>query len=211
MNAEVMHTQYERARGVFGRLRSILAADDVLRQEFEAALDMLRTSYDAAIYENRFIVGGAIEHLAVALFNGAGLPAQHVGRGDMRVDMTVRDPQDGAHAGFSIKASFSSRSVRLINVLGNGSPKWTEPTLFLFTGIGMVYADYELLPDATKRHNDALVLEGGKVTAYVAANREQIIALRIEQPSQGNIRSSKTASEDVARSIIRNFTRLSLP
>ena len=96
-------------------------------------------------------------------------------------------------------------------MLGDSVPKWSDPTLFFLTGIGIVYADPDLLPNATKHAKDAIVLDGRALKAFIGAHPEYVIPLHIEAPKTGKIASSKTASEDVARSIVRNFKRLSLP
>jgi hypothetical protein len=201
---------FDASRRLFAAFRERLSSDDDLRAAFEAAIDTLRSSYNSAIYENRFIVGGAIEWLFVAVFNGAGFSAQHVGRGDTRIDLQVRDSKTNLEAGFSSKQS-ATLAVRLINKLGNGVSEWKEPTLFVFDGVGVVYADPGLLPDATVQKDDALVMDGNTVKEYIAVHPEQVISLRVQAPAKGSIPSSKTASEDVARAIVRNFPRLSLP
>lgn len=205
-----MDNSFKAARHVFEILRDRLIADDELRAELEGAIDMLRSAYNAFIYENRFIVGGALEHLVVAAMNGAGFSAHHIGRGDTRVDVAARAIVDGTEGGFSIKQS-ASLTVRLINTLGEGVAIWSDPTLFFLDGIGMVYADPELLPNATRRDKDAIIMNGSSLKEFISAHPEWVIPMHIEQPQKGKIASSKTASEDVARSIIRNFKRLSLP
>lgn len=184
-------------------------ADKELTTQFEAAIVMLRSAYNTAIRENRFIVGGAVEHILVGAFNGAGLPAEHVGVGDTRIDLRVHDAN--ITAGFSSKASFSSYNTRLINTLGAGRASWTEPTLFLFAKVGIVYADPDLLTDAVIHTADALVIDGKKMKDYIATHPEYVIPMAFEKPKGGKIASSKTASEDVARNIVRNFPKLSLP
>lgn len=206
-----MDNSFQNARSIFARFRERMAADPDLRVELEGAIDMLRSSYNTAIRENRFIVGGAVEHLVVAVMNGGGFPAQHIGRGDTRIDVVVRDSEIAVESGFSVKASFSTLSARLINTLGESNPEWKDPTLFFISNVGMVYADPDLLPDATIRAKDAVVLQGARLKAFISAHPEYVVPLRIERPKTGKIASSKTASEDVARSIVRNFKKLSLP
>lgn len=200
---------YSIAREVFSLFRERISADRELASEFQMAIVTLRSSYNTAIYENRFVVGGAIEHLVVAAFNGAKMPAAHVGRGDTRIDVRVQAKNNDA--GFSTKASFSTLSARLINTLGSSEPIWREPTLFLFDKYGIVYADPELLPNATKREDGALVLDGKLMRAYITTYPEYLIPMEFQSPRKGNIASSRTASEDVARMIIKNFPRLLLP
>lgn len=206
-----MNNSFDSARHIFQSFREHMATDVELRTELEGAIDMLRSAYNTTIRENRFIVGGAIEHFVVATFNGGGFPAQHIGRGDTRIDVMARISESREEAGFSVKASFSTLSVRLINMLGESVPKWSDPTLFFLTGIGIVYADPDLLPNATKHAKDAIVLDGRALKAFIGAHPEYVIPLHIEAPKTGKIASSKTASEDVARSIVKNFKRLSLP
>ena len=170
---------------------------------------MLRSSYNTAIRENRFIVGGAVEHIIVGALNGVRLPAVHVGVGDTRIDLRVQGPK--APAGFSTKASFSSFNVRLVNTLGESVAVWNEPTLFLFKKVGIVYSDPELLPNATKSSKDALLLDGKAMKGFIAAHPEYVISMDFEHPHGSKIASSKTASEDVARAIVKNFPRLLLP
>lgn len=201
---------FDASRRIFAVFRERLTTDADLRAEFEAAIDTLRSSYNSAIYENRFIVGGAIEWLFVAAMNGAGFSAQHVGRGDTRVDLQVRDSKAHIEAGFSSKQS-ATLAVRLINKIGDGVPVWEEATLFVLDKIGVVYADPDVLPNATNLKSDALVLDATRLKAHIAAHPEYVISLRVQAPAKGNIPSSKTASEDVARTIVRNFSRLSLP
>ncbi|OGG78443.1 hypothetical protein A3A36_01960 [Candidatus Kaiserbacteria bacterium RIFCSPLOWO2_01_FULL_52_12b] len=74
-----MDNPFSAARHVFVLFRDLLITDNELRGELENAIDMLRSSYNAAIYENRFIIGGALEHLVVAAMNGGGFPARHIG------------------------------------------------------------------------------------------------------------------------------------
>ena len=207
----VIHSNFDSARSLFSSFRERLLHDKELQSAFEAAISMLRASYNTAIYENRFTIGGAIEHLVVATFNGAGLPAQHIGRGDARVDVTAHEPSSDLDAGFSIKASFSSFNVRLINMLGQGNPSWVEPTLFLLSGVGIAYADPLLLPNATKQTSDAILMDGKLLKSFVTEHPEYVIPFAFKMPPSGTIATSKTASEDVARSIVKNFPRLSLP
>ncbi|HEY4473670.1 MAG TPA: hypothetical protein VI957_00715 [Candidatus Paceibacterota bacterium] len=204
-----MNISYPVARATFSSFRAKLEKDGGLRSQLESAVKMLRSSYNTAIYENRFIVGGALEHIMVAAFNGAGIPAQHVGRGDTRVDVLVTSEREDA--GYSVKASFSTLSARLINTMGNKNPEWKEPSLFLFSGVGIVYADPELLPEATIHGDGVLTLDGKKMRAYITSHPEYVLAIIFDKPKTGKIASSKTASEDVARNIVHNFPKLSLP
>lgn len=194
---------------MFGLFRERMLKDEELAAQLEASITMVRANYNAAIYENRFIVGGAAEHLLAAAFNGAGLPAQHVGRGNTGGDILVRDPK-GGEVGFSSKASFSTPNVRLVNTLGNAVPSWKDATLFLLTNVGIAYSDPELLPDATIQANGALVLDGRKLMSWIDRNPGYVIPMKFAKPSTGSIASSRTASEDVARNVLKSFPRLTL-
>ncbi|MFH1178460.1 MAG: hypothetical protein V1711_01930 [bacterium] len=204
-----MNNAYESARAGFQIFKRKILADDELRGEYVAAIDMLRSLYDAGIYENRFIIGGAIEHITAAAIHGLGIPATQIGRRDTRIDVEARFP-GGITAGYSIKQS-SGGDIKLINKQGSAESTWVEPTLFVLDKIGIVYADPELLPNATKDVGDGITVGGKLLRAFATANVEYVIPLDIRKPELGNAPTSRTASEDVAHNILSKFRRLAPP
>ena len=146
---------YNRERRAFGVLRDALMGNELLREEYEQAVEAVVTQYNTAIYENRFVVGGAIERITVAAMRAAGIAAQLVGSETTGADVLLP-----GGTSISVKSQFTeSRSeVRLINTMGESTSQWSEATLFVIAGRGVGYADPDLLPDATVRRRDVLVL-----------------------------------------------------
>jgi hypothetical protein len=74
-----------------------------VESEFVRAIDKLVAEYDTAIYENRFVVGGAVEFLFVALVRALGFNAGHVGTSEKRGDFEVEGLK------FSLKTNFTGK------------------------------------------------------------------------------------------------------
>ena len=67
-----------------------------------AALDLLLTERSTSFYENRFISGGAVEHIIAAAMRCVGLSdVRTVGFEEIRMDVMV------GGEGFSVKSSFA--------------------------------------------------------------------------------------------------------
>jgi len=65
---------FERARNIFKNIKKSLEIEEYKENisEFQKALEKLVYEYDTADWENRFIVGGALEVLFCALLNSMG-------------------------------------------------------------------------------------------------------------------------------------------
>ena len=187
------------ARKVFERIR--LAYNEHLQAnaEFESALKMLVETYDTAIHENRFVVGGATEMLLCAWLRALGLRCQP--HSILRTDLEVEG------VAFSVKANFAASSrIRLINVLGDSpSAHWEEPILVLLAETGLCYVDPELVSHADlQRKADVLELKTAAVRALQGTQWH--LPLEIPRKPQGATTASRVASHDVARSVLE-FTR----
>lgn len=164
--------QYTRARELFLQLKAGLETNNALLNELLAALGLLLAERSTSFYENRFISGGATEHIIAAAMRCAGLSdVRTVGFEETRVDVLVEGQ------GFSIKSSFAgSGNIALINVQGDSEEvEWTTPTI-LVLGVGpsrgIGYIDPGLLPaDAINHGRD-----------QVTVNRTPINSLFREQP-----------------------------
>ena len=64
-------TQYYQEQRVFNRLKSDCSLE--AQQEYERAIATLLERYNTTIYENRFIVGGAVEVFTYALLCTVGI------------------------------------------------------------------------------------------------------------------------------------------
>lgn len=165
-------------------------------EEFKEALRKLITEYNTANWENRFVVGGALEVLFYALLRSMNFQCRwlHEARYDLEIN----------GVNFSIKSSFTGTGdIRLINILGDERAVWNEPTLFFISELGICYAD----PDmglSTRHTSDALVINIRELRNRIEDNDQWVIHVSIpRKPKNSNI--IKTASRDVAKSILEEI------
>jgi len=187
---------FERARNIFKNIKKSIGSEEYKENisEFQKALEKLVYEYDTADWENRFIVGDTLEVLFCALLNSMGFKCKWLK--ERRYDIEVNGVK------FSMKSSFTgSGDIRLINILGNETVTWEEPTLFFISGVGICYADPEI--DIETRHKrDALVVRVGKIKEVIEqSNNEWLISIDIPRKPQ-NPTKIKTASYGVAKSIL---------
>ena len=197
--------EYERARAIFRQFKAGLEADDDLRNETLAALELLLTERSTSFYENRFITGGAVEHIIAAAMRCVGLSdVRTVGFEETRVDVTV-----GAQ-GFSVKSSFSgSDRIALINLQGDSEEvEWATPTI-LVLGVGLSrgigYIDPELLPaEAINRSGDQIRVNRTPVNRLFRAQPEYLLSCEVpvnpgipEDPAEMPTAISAVVAQDV--------------
>ena len=174
----VAENQYAQARQTFLRFKAGLEDDHDILRELLAAFEILLNERSTTYHENRFIVGGAVEHMVAAAMRCIGLnDAEVVGFDEDRVDIRVQG------LGFSLKTAFtSSRQIALINTQGEGEPRWTAPTiLVLATGRsrGISYADPELLPGVVQRAEGQLVLPRNPLNRMLREQPEYLLSCEI--------------------------------
>lgn len=200
--------RFQKQRRAFQRLRHTLHTDAELRAEVELALHKVLRSYPTKIRENRFVVGGVVEVILVAAFRAAGLPAADVGPREARVDIEL---QGGG--GFSVKGHFGgSGDIRMINVLGESvGAAWEDPTLFVMSGLGIGYADPDLVSleyDAmVKRHRDAVAVRASRIKRWFRANADWVIECVVPERSPPS-KDSRLASREIAHAILESTPRL---
>ena len=187
---------FERARNIFKNIKKSIGSEEYKENisEFQKALEKLVCEYDTADWENRFIVGDALEVLFCALLNSMSFKCKWLK--EKRYDIEVNGVK------FSMKSSFTgSGDIRLINILGNETVTWEEPTLFFISGVGICYADPEM--DIETRHKrDALVVSVSGIKEVIEqSNNEWLISIDIPRKPQ-NPTKIKTASYSVAKSIL---------
>lgn len=190
---------HEAEREAFKQLKSRMEKDPELKNQVEKALSALLTRFSTKPYENRFVVGGAVEVIMVAALRAAGVDAADVGTEQGRID--IRLPGGG----LSVKGRFQdNNSIRLINVLGESEQtEWQEATLFVLHGVGIGYADPELLKryDAVEREKDAWVMRYSVLLEFLNENPEWLIACEVprslEDPSKSDL-----VSRELARQIL---------
>lgn len=188
---------FQSAREAFLKFRRRLDSDPPLCGEVVEAIRALVTEYSTSIRENRFTVGGAIEHIIGAAMRAAGLPARNRGHLECGSDIRV----DGV--GFSIKGVFSHRlgAVGLINTRGvNTSVVWKDATILVLAGVGIGYVDPVLVPDSTVLRSDQLQLPKKAYLGFLREHPEYLIALPI--PANPKSEATRVASYAVAEEIL---------
>ncbi len=188
-----------RARNKFPELKKSFLNPKFNEQikEFEKALETLLQEYDTADWENRFVVGGVLEILFCALLNSMGFNAKLV-KGK-RYDLIIDE------ISFSLKSNFiGSGDIRLINILGNKKAYWKEPTIFFISNIGICYGDYKL-GLKTKSTKDALTINIKEIKNLIKKDEKWHIPFSVIRKPKKPKNQRKTASYDVAKSILESI------
>jgi hypothetical protein len=73
-----MNKKFSQHRKWFKNFKIKFEKNGEVANEFVRAIYKLVAEYDTAIYENRFVVGGVVEFLFVALIRAFGFNAGHV-------------------------------------------------------------------------------------------------------------------------------------
>lgn len=209
-----MPAKYDLQRNIFQKWNQVVSGDAELKTHLESAIRKVLTEYDTAIRENRFIVGGVIEYLVLAAINGSGVgTGKHVGTTEKGADILIELHENKpCSAKFSIKYS-SSGAVRILNVLGESvKAEWSEPTIFVLPEVGIVYADPAHIPaEAIHRKADVIDVERKSILLHAQKHPELTLVLVIPKKKDLTAQqTTKTASEDVARTIIKQYSRLVL-
>lgn len=193
-------SRYKHEREAFRRLKQAIESSNALKADVENALDELLSSFSTAIRENRFVVGGVLEVILIAAMRAAGIEARDVGSLEQRIDVKLPE------GGFSIKGHFSrsQSGIRLINTLGaSEQTTWETATIFVIHGLGIGYADPELIPaDQIVRAKDALVLPYKVIRDFLTKNSEYLIQVKIPLPLS-DLSKSALVSRSVAREILQ--------
>lgn len=202
-----MPFEYEMERRWFTVFRDGMMKFSTVRREMEGAIEEVFHYYDTAIRENRFIVGGVIEYIVGAAMRACGAPVRHRGAIAHDADLMF----DDAECGYSIKSLLKSTSTRLVNVLG-ASPsldRWHIGTMFLSSGVGVVYADPALpwwqhnLERCVQVRSDALELRKQYIDEFAHEHPEWVVPCQLPATdTQPRARPARTVSGDVAAQIL---------
>jgi len=189
---------FREERAAFAQFRSALASNVNLREEVGLALRALLTEYDTTIRENRFTVGGAVEHIIGAAMRAAEIDVVNRGKTSMGSDLALRSGR-----GISVKASFTDPpgDIRLVNTLGDATGRrWTSATILVLAVVGVGYVDPELLPGAARAHGDAIILPRLNYMAFLEQHPEWVAVVDI--PVKPRAGTTKVASYAVAEEIL---------
>lgn len=194
---------YFAERRVFERLKN--DCTDESKQEYELAIATLverynTTIYETTIYENRFVVGGAVEVFTYALLRSVGVDSTLYG--DQAKSGDILLPNDKK---LSVKGTFTGgvSDVRLLNKQGGGSRVWDTATLFVVSNIGIVYGAPDMVdPEHVKDMSDAIILKRKGLKA-LADDSKNVFVLEIgKKPPTEMTGFSHKASTAVAKQIL---------
>jgi len=197
---QVYVRSFQNERDAFAR---IVALEDEVFSEFESALKSLIFQYSTTNYENRFVTGAAVELLVKCLLELAFINVDAVGGETPEIDLASKDLR------VSVKAQFGSLSdVRLRNIMGSTENvptstegEWTEATVMLLPGIGLVHGDPEskTLNDGLYWSRDALML-GKKVILEHIKQRPELVRRLVVPQNDSIVR--KVASTSVVATLL---------
>jgi len=199
---------YDLERDRFSQFRNEIARQPDVKTAMEQAIQEIFGRYDTRVRENRFVVGGVIEHIVGAAIRACHVPVRHRGLTTIDVDLVFEDVQGG----YSVKSIFRATATRLVNVLSGEAPtrdRWRAATLFLVGG-GIVYADPDLqwwrvnMDRCIRPRTDALEVRRDCVEEFAQRNPQWAIACNFPAGRGGSVGRS-IASADVAAQILRSY------
>ena len=193
-------------RQIFSEFKIGLEKKPVILDEFLAACRAVNVRFDTAIYENRFIVGGVVEQLLGASMRAVGCDVDNVAKTSRGVDLSLPT----LDVGFSVKAQFKKGpEIRLVNTMGGSgaSAEWTHATIFVIVGVGIGYADPDLVTSGLVPRSDVLTLKTSALAEMWATQKGFLI--QCDVPAKP-VKSSHTrvASDVVAQDIMIEFKNL---
>lgn len=177
---------------------------DKLKDHLLIALKTLLNDYNTTIYENRFIVGGAVEYFIYIILKKINLSVSMSGDESIGGDIRFNNGKQ-----ISIKSSFtkSTPTIRLINTMGDSrNAIWDIPTIFIIASKGIGYAD-QLLIDKKylQKQKDCLILKTKGLYEYWENNNKHFIEINIPTKKQTLLTGdSKKASNEIAKKIIND-------
>ncbi|MXW60991.1 MAG: hypothetical protein F4003_04290 [Acidimicrobiaceae bacterium] len=185
-------------RRVFDRLRA--DCSDEVRTQYENAIRVLLERYNTTIYENRFVVGGAVEVFTCAILRSVGIDCTLYSSQEAKGDILLPGGKQ-----VSIKGSFTGKrqGVILMNKRGGGTREWDTATLFVVSNVGIVYGTPAMVgPDDVKDVGDSLVLRYPGLASLIADPANVIpMDIAVKQPTEMTGFSHK-ASAAVARQVL---------
>ncbi len=192
-----MTTRYSVERRAFDRLLSDCSEEAMA--EYEHAVTTLVQRYNTTIYENRFTVGGAVEVFTYALLKSVGIDCTLYGDQSNAGDILL--PGDRK---LSVKSRFTpSGGVTLLNKRGSGVRTWQIPTLFVLSGVGIVFGAPDMVDEQhIQDTGDAQVITQ-RGLASLTANGANVLPLEIPQKQPTEMTGfSHKASTALARQIL---------
>ena len=197
---------FDLERKIFSDFKSGIDKNPVVLAEFLAACNTVNVRFDTAIYENRFIVGGVVEQLLGAAMRAVGCDVDNVAKTSRGVDLS----SPTMNVGFSVKAQFKKGpDIRLVNTMGGSgaTAEWTHSTIFVIVGVGIGYADPELVTTGLVPRSDVLTLKTSALAEFWATQSGYLIQCDVPAKPT-NSTHTRVASDVVAQDIMVEFKNL---
>ena len=172
-----------------------------VKKEYELAISTLVQRYNTTIHENRFVVGGAVEEFTWALLRSVDVECDLCG--SQSPDGDIIFPNDEL---LSIKSSFRGvADIKLINQMGTGDRAWTTATLFVVSGVGIVYGAPDMVDSAhVKPTGDGVSLKRAGLQTLIDDQANVFEAEIASKPPKEMADQSLKASSAVARQILQD-------
>lgn len=212
-----MGSKYQQERDVFQLYKKLLRRQKQLCLEMTTCIEHFLCIYDQAIHGNRFFGGALGEYLFGCSCRAVGIPVRNRGGEGLPFDLSMLaasrcrgvllDAASGeAELRFGVKSSFKRSNpseIRMTNKQGARVPTWTHPHIFIRSGIGIGYADPELLPDVIPAgHNaDALKLKFRDLQQLWADHPEWLIDY-VDIPRMPVSRSKRDAGAEMVAQVL---------
>lgn len=191
-------TSYKAEQHYFNVLKADIS--DESRKEYEVAVNTVVSRFNTSVLENRFTVGGAVEVFTCALLRSVGIECYHNAARTTGGDLTLPDKKE-----LSIKGSFAGiSSIGLINKRGGGQRKWITATLFVVSGVGIVFGAPDMVDaDDINDAQDQIQLKKKGLEKLVRDDKN-VISLNIaNKPPKEKAGETKRQSMEVARFILK--------
>lgn len=195
---------YRTERESFKHLKQ--KVDSATLDEYAVAIKTVLERYNTTIYENRFVVGGAVEVFTCALLRSVGLDCRMYADQETAGDLLLPGGRR-----ISVKGLFvgGPTNVKLINQLGGigRDREWKTATLFIVSQVGIVYGDPDMIDKEVhvKQMSDGLQLNKSAIE-FLASNSRNLISLDIaKKPSTRETGFSHKASTTVARQVMADM------
>ncbi len=198
-----MNSRFNVERRAFEYLRENMPDD--ARTEFLDALKQIVLQYNTTIPENRFTVGGVVEHLVCALLKATGLNVTFMADEDHGYDLMLPHGK-----GLSVKSQFTRnrQGIGLINTRGNTKPeRWKDATLFVIRDTGIVYGDADVpgIGSFLNPKGDQLVLRPGGLS-LLESDPTRVIAMPVPtKPDKNAAGKSLKVSTSLARELLQRY------
>lgn len=191
-------TRFGPERRVFNRLKSDCSKD--AKEDYERAISILVELYNTTIYENRFVVGGAVEVFTYALLRSVGIDCNLYGDQSKSGDILL--PNDRK---LSVKSTFTGgpTNVTLMNKRGGGTREWDTATMFIVSEVGIVFGAPDMVgPEHIRDVSDSVELHKTGL-AVLIEDRTNVIEMEISRkPPTEMTGFSHKASTALARQIL---------